>query len=431
MDPAALARELAAISGRGACTDAERRAARLLARELRQRGRAPRSETVWVRPAWAPIWLLYAALGVAGSVVSVDHPIVATALVGVAALGALLDLGGRVRALSILAPKRATQNVVAEGEPEGSRRRERPALWGPEAGRAGAASGRKASEGPAVEDPAGAAGARPVRLIITAGYDAAPIIPPTSRALGRGYASFSRLLGGRFPSPLGLLTFFLILLAALCGLRIAGEESAALGAVQLLPTIGCILAVALLAELTFATPGTGANANATAAAAALALLDALDRSPPRNLDVEVVLAGAAAPGALGFRAHLRGRRKRTRAEEVAVVHFEATGVGTPAYWIVDGPLFPTRLHPELARHAADAAASEQHLHAKPHRGHGLTGAMQARRARWPAIAIGALDRRAEAPPEEAEDAPRKASVELALQLVRNLDRRLGEHAAGR
>ena len=429
MDPSALARDLAAISGRAACTDAERRAARLLARELRQRGRTPRSETVWVRPAWAPIWLMYAALGVAGSVVSVDHPIVATVLVGVAAIGALLDLGGRVPALSILAPKRATQNVIAEGGPEGSRRRERPRLWAAEAAPGGpaTAAGQATGEGAAGT----AAAAPPVRLIITAGYDATPIVPTTSRMLGRAYASFTRLLRGRFPSPLALLTFFLILLAVLCGLRIAGEESTALGAVQLVPTIGCILAVALLAELTFAAPGTGANANASAAAAALALLDALDRAPPRNLEVEVVLAGAASPGSLGFKAHVRGRRKRTRAEEVAVVHFEASGSGTPAYWIVDGPLFPTRLHPELSRLAAAAAASEQHLHAKPHRGHGTTSAMRARRARWPAIAIGALDARAEAPPDEADDAPRRASVELALQLVRNLDRQLGERTAGR
>ena len=56
-----------------ACTDAERRAALALAVRLGAAGRAPRIEARWVRPGW-PVWrALFAAAGVVGAVVSVDH----------------------------------------------------------------------------------------------------------------------------------------------------------------------------------------------------------------------------------------------------------------------------------------------------------------------------------------------------------------------
>src|SRR5690348_1331506 len=57
-----------------ACTDAERRAARRAAAALRAGGRTVRTETIWVRPAWAPVLAVCAVAGVAASVVSVDHP---------------------------------------------------------------------------------------------------------------------------------------------------------------------------------------------------------------------------------------------------------------------------------------------------------------------------------------------------------------------
>src|SRR3954451_10310919 len=63
-----------------ACTDAERRAARRHAAALRAAGRIVRTETIWVRPAWAPVLAVCAAGGVAASVVSVDHPAPALAI---------------------------------------------------------------------------------------------------------------------------------------------------------------------------------------------------------------------------------------------------------------------------------------------------------------------------------------------------------------
>jgi hypothetical protein len=111
MDPKPIAEELRAIDGRGPCTDAERRATRAIARRLRDLGRRPRTQTVWVRPDNDELLALASGLGVAASVVSVDH----------AKTGLGLAIGGLV--LLLLAPwlgaRRATQWVWA-GRTEGT-----------------------------------------------------------------------------------------------------------------------------------------------------------------------------------------------------------------------------------------------------------------------------------------------------------------------
>src|SRR5690348_2615280 len=96
-----------------ACTDAERRAARRHATALRAAGRTVRTETVWVRPAWAPVLAVCAAAGVAASVVSVDHPGPALVIAGVALVLAVAEQTPWpvLRRLATFA--RATQNVVS------------------------------------------------------------------------------------------------------------------------------------------------------------------------------------------------------------------------------------------------------------------------------------------------------------------------------
>src|SRR5690348_6972861 len=96
-----------------ACTDAERRAARRHAAALRAAGRTVRTETVWVRPAWAPVLAVCAVAGVAASVVSVDHPRPALVIAGVALVLAVAEHTPWpvLRRLATFA--RATQNVVS------------------------------------------------------------------------------------------------------------------------------------------------------------------------------------------------------------------------------------------------------------------------------------------------------------------------------
>jgi hypothetical protein len=233
MEPMPIADELRAIEGRGPCTDAERRAARAIARRLRETGRRPRTQTVWARPVNDALLALASALGVAASVVSVDHAAVALWI----AAGAL--------ALFVVSPlltaRRATQWV-----------------W----------TGADATDG---------AGA--VRLLLTCRADAQP--PPLGeRVLARA----------GLPGPAVLLALALAALVAFAAVRSGGSGGAALGAGQLLPTAVCIAAFGAFLDAWVARPG-GAAAGP---AAALAILAALDRSPPAGLRAEVVVAGPAA-----------------------------------------------------------------------------------------------------------------------------------------
>jgi hypothetical protein len=97
------------VEGRGACTDAERRAALALHDELRSRGHEAWVETHWVRPQWALALALGALLSVAGS-------LVATAA---AVPGLVLAVLGVATIVVRPFPRRATQHVLAGVPDEG------------------------------------------------------------------------------------------------------------------------------------------------------------------------------------------------------------------------------------------------------------------------------------------------------------------------
>ena len=116
-DPVAAVAALAAIDGRGPGTDAERRAARLLAGRLRALGLDPVTETAWVRPQWALAHAFALGVAVAGSLVADGVPWLGLALVAAATLSLGLDLAGRPSPLRWITQRRATQNVVAPPGP--------------------------------------------------------------------------------------------------------------------------------------------------------------------------------------------------------------------------------------------------------------------------------------------------------------------------
>lgn len=390
MDAHDLATRVAAVERRKAGSEAERRAALLLAEALRETGRRRRRttalDTFWIRPHRGPVHALCAALGVLGSVLSVEHPALGLGLTTAALLFLVGDLTGRFPPVRRLTYERATQNVVSR-------------------------EARKAR----------------VRLVVTASVDA-----PTPGLLGRGVllrtqARLRRRLRGHLPGPYGVLVATLVALVGCTLARLLGTSGTTLGALQLVPSVLALLGVgAALDQSAAEAPRAGANADASAAATAVALVAALDADPPAEIAVDCVLAGAGGAHALGFRHWLREeRRTGRRPEEIAVLELAACGAGTPVFRARDGLVLPLRFHPRLRGLAAEAGFAR-------HEAREASGARAARGLRWPALVVGCVDEHGVAPrlAEESDTADRldpaamEATLAACLRLVRALDAEL-------
>ncbi len=348
MDTREVIAELTAIERRVAGSNAERRAARALAQRLRRAGRrSTRLQTVWVRPHWPVVHALICAVAVAGSVLSVDHDVAGLALSAGALAALVLDLAG-VQVLRRLTFERATQNVVSL-DPE----------------------------------------RRPVRLVLTAATDA----PPAQR---------------RWPVH-GALVLALVALAACCAVRVAIDDPpSALGIVQLIPTVVLIVVIGLLLDRAAAptVPDDG-----SAPAAVLAMLEALQRRPPRMLAVDVVFAGAGHAHAMGMRRWVAQQaREGVRGEQICVLHLAPCEYDTAVWWTHQGLVLPRRFSAQLRALAETVARAEPSLGARPIADADSSGALAARARRWPAIAISAPDS--------------DAAAAFGLALVAALDRDL-------
>jgi Peptidase family M28 len=391
-----LVAELAKAQPRAAGSDAERRAARRLARELTQHGRAARLETFWCRPNRALSHAWHVALGLAGSLLMVSEPAIGGALLLLALVSLLAD---ELTGLSLgrrLTPERASQNVVSESAAE-----------------------------------------RPVRLILTADYDAGRcglVWHRRPRSMARRAGALGRHRG---PGWAGWLALSLVWLLVIAALRLGGAGSGSVGILQLIPTVGLVLALAALLELAGAAPGPAANDNASGVAVALAITRALDAAPPARLAVDVVLCGAADGGGIGLRAHLRRRRRALKPANTIVLGIAACGAGKPVWWVSDGPLVPLRYHPRLRSLVAGLAAAEPALGLGAHRGRGATPALPARFAGLPALSVGRVDRAGLAPRSHtAQDTsqgldPRAldATVQIVLMLIDAIDADLARPGA--
>ncbi len=362
MRPAETTARLAAFRGRGPGTDAERRAAQWLAGELRTTGRHVRVEPFWCRPNWALAHAWHAALGLAGSLVSVSSPAIGGALVLAALLSVTADaLTGRSpgRRLTF---ERATQNVVATAaERERDPLRLAPNLSGTPA----------------------------VRLIVTANYDAGRTGLVYRTGLRAAAARGSRFAPG--PGWLGWFAIALTWVLITAALRLAGAKGTTIGAAQLAPTVALLLGLALLVELGTAAFGPAAGDNAAGAAVAVAVADAIAQAPLRNASVELLLQGAGEGGGIGLRRYLRAHKSELTPASTVVLGIAPCGAERLHWWVSDGQFVPLRYFGRLRELCARVAAAEPHLAARPHRGRGATPAFAAALARRPAIAIGCLD----------------------------------------
>jgi Peptidase family M28 len=385
-------RELCSFEGRGPGTDAERRAAKMLAARLRGIGRRARIEPFFCHPQYAIVHLIHAALGIAGSLLATVQPAVGFALVFLAAVSTYLDLNTRLYLVRSLLFRRASQNVVSPGD--------RPDA--------------------------------PARLVLIAHYDAARTGFIFSKASNR-----IRRLPERVRLGLGPFRIFfwvgLAPLLPLLGARMAGLDATWLSAVQAIPTIVLIVAAFLLIDIVLSEIVPGAYDNASGVAAVLSAAEELTANPPENLDVWVLLAGSEESFCEGSRAFVRAHRKEFDREDTAFVNVDSVSYGGVAYEISQGAVISLPHDPrliELCRALSAAGAGE----ARPIRHPLLDDALPPRVRRLRSITIRTTDAGGnlapwyhthEDTPERADPAALTGATEFVVALARLLDREAG------
>jgi hypothetical protein len=369
---------LAGFARRGAGTDAERRAAAWLAGRLSTGRRRATLETFWCRPNWALGQAWHVALGLAGSLVSVSHPRTGAVLVLLALLFVIADWQFGTSPGRRLTPERASQNVISEAPPNTSRTPRR------------------------------------VRLVLTANYDAGRLGLAQRPGLRARLARARAATGGMLPGWLGWIAIALALVLITALLRYEGSRGGATGILQLIPTVGLVLALALLLETASADFAPAAGDNATGVAVALQLAQALDAAPPSLAGVEVVLTGAGDIQGIGLRRFLRARRQTYRAANTVVLGIGPCGGGNLRWWHSDGPLAPAAFFARLRELCATLAAQSAAQPQSAHRGRGCSPAFPARMAGLPAITIGCTDAAGLAPRSHTAADTASAIDETAL-----------------
>ncbi len=384
---------LSGFTGRGAGSDAERRAAGWLAAQLQTQDPSARVETFWSRPNWALAHAWHVALGLGGSLLAVHSPRVGGALILIALLCVATDELSGLSPGRRLTPERASQNVL---------------------------SGSLDSE---------LAGS--TRLIITSSYDAGRTGLVFHPAIRGPAARARRALGALAIGWLGWLVILLVWLLAVAIARLAGAQGSGVGLLQLIPTVGLVLALALLLELGTADFGAAAGDNASGTAIAVELVRALRAAPPAHCTVQLVLQGASDASGLGLKRHLRQRRRQLQPADTIVLGIGPCAHGSPAWWISDGPLLPVRYLRQLRELCAQAAESEP---ARPIHGRGTTPALPARTASLPAITIGCLDASGRYPlshrqadtPDQIDEAALASALSFGLMLADGIDSYLAQ-----
>jgi hypothetical protein len=382
---------LSAFERRGAGTDAERRAASWLKGELDAGGREVTIEPFWCHPSWAFAHAWHVALGLVGSLLAVGSPRLGGVLILLSLLSVIADALFGASPGRRLTPERASQNVIAAAPESDTERR--------------------------------------VCLVVTANYDAVR----TGVAYWRPLRDAAARFRGLTPGWLGWLVIALVWLEAVAIARVTVPKGMAIGAAQLVPTVGLVLALALLLELASSQFGPSAGDNASGVAVAIALARALDAAPPRHAAAEIVLAGAGDGSGIGLRRYLRARKGALTHGNTVVLGIAACAGGSPRWWVSDGPFLPLPYFAKLRELCAALAREEPGLGARPHRGRGSSPAFAARLARLPAITIGCLDEHQVAPrshrPSDTVEAIDEASldraVELGLLLVDAIDAFVG------
>jgi peptidase M28-like protein len=397
-----IVRHLCSFEGRLAGTDAERRAADDLGGLLERLGRRADAEPTYVHPEYALIHAVHLLLAIGGSVASVFAPPVGFAMVLLAAVSMYGDVNARWYLIRRLFFRRASQNVV--------------------------------SPGPRPDAPA--------RLILSAHYDAAK----TGAAFRPKSVERAARLQAQLPFAIGpfrILFWSIAALLPILGARMAGLEANWVSLVQLVPTAVLIVSVVPLIDIALSEVAPGANNNASGVATVISLADELDRDPPQNLDVWVLLTGAEECLMEGMRGFVRAHRKDLDRDRTYFVNVDAVGHGTLRYEAAGGFVVTYQMDPRLVALCDAIAQADREdgnrYGAQPLR-HGMaTNALPPRLAGYPAINISCLNELNIVPnyhtPDDTPDNLDPEAMERAhgflLELVRVLDRDVSRRGAGR
>jgi Peptidase family M28 len=397
-----LIEELCAIEGRGPGTDAERRAANMLAARLRGLGRRAEIEPTFVHPHYSLVHAAHAAIAIAGSVVAAVEPAAGFGLVLLAATSAYLDLNTRAYLVRSLFFRRVSQNVVSPGP--------RPAA--------------------------------PGRLILVAHYDAAR----TGYVFGSP-SNLARRLSDRGRLALGPFRVFfwygIAPLLPLLGVRMVGVEATWLLFLQVIPTIVLIVAVFLLIDISLSDIVPGAYDNASGVAAVLSAAQELDAAPPDSLDVWVVLAGSEESLCEGMRSFVRAHHDELDRERTFVVNVDSVSYGAITYEVSEGAVLSQPLDPRLIELCealgSPGATGAGHPPARPLRYPLLDDALPAQLRRIPAITIRTTEDGLLAPwyhthedtPDRVDPESLSRATEFVVGIARLLDRDIARRAITR
>jgi Peptidase family M28 len=393
-----LVRELCSIEGRGPGTDAERRAANMLAGRLRGMGRRVEIEPTYVHPQYALVQALNALAALAGSVLASVQPAAGFALVLLAATSMYLDLSTRAYLARSLLFRRASQNVVSPGDRPGA----------------------------------------PLRLILTAHYDAGR----SGYLFGERALRFARRLSPRGRLLLGpwRIVFWggIAPLLPILGARMAGVDAQWLLVLQLIPTVLLVVAIFFLLDIALSETVPGAYDNASGVAAVVSAAAELQADPTANLDVWVLLPGAEECLGEGMRSFVRanGGRNGLLSSPTVFVNVDSVSYGSVHFETSEGPLISTRLDPGLVGLCEALAAAG--TPASPVRSPLSTDALPAAIRRRRAVSIVGLSEGLPPPwhhthddtPERVVGSAMARTSDFVVALARLLDREAGRRPSG-
>lgn len=378
--------DLVAFEGRGAGTDAERRAAVHLRERLEDLGREAELEPISVHPNWPVTHALHAIAAIVGSVLAVDSPVAGTAIVAAVAISVFGDLTGSFFILRRLTGRRASQNVLSP------------------------------------ED-----GDKPGTLVLVAHYDAARTGAVFSRRAIERRATLGRLLR----RPIGPFEPFFWSIAVIlfcCVARLFDIDSLGLTIVQFIPTVVLIVSVPLLLDVALSGFVPAANDNASGVATVLGLAERYG-GDLEHFDVWVLFTGAEEGLMLGMREFLREHRHELDPATTVFLNVDKVGHGTPRYVTKEGFVVAAAYHPALVELCRE-------LDFEGARGvvsRSVTDAHAARVRGYPAITVcclGALDyaphyHQPTDTPERIDPDALERGGDFCAELVEMIDERIG------